>query len=113
MDSPFMDAIAERVAGAGIGVIPFEFEYVDRQRQEGRRRGLDRAPKLIARFTDVLSLVGTKEEVDAYSLSPSIEVVWIEDGDHSLKPRKASGRTLDQNLAAAAHAVVELIKRLA
>lgn len=64
MDSPFMDAIAERVA-------------------------------------------------DAYSLSPSIELVWIEDGDHSLKPRKASGRTLDQNLAAAAHAVVGLIERLA
>ena len=34
---------------------------------------------------------------------------WIEDGDHSLKPRKASGRTAAQNLAEAVDAIAELL----
>lgn len=41
---------------------------------------------------------GTKEDVAGYTLSPSIRVVWIEDGDHSFKPRKSSGRTEEQNV---------------
>ena len=31
---------------------------------------------------------GTREEVDSYELSASIEILWLEDGDHDLKPRK-------------------------
>jgi uncharacterized protein len=41
---------------------------------------------------------GTKEDVAGYTLSPKIHVVWIEDGDHSFKPRKGSGRTEEQNM---------------
>ena len=32
---------------------------------------------------------GTKEEVATYGLSPSIEIIWLEEGDHYLKPRNA------------------------
>jgi predicted alpha/beta-hydrolase family hydrolase len=32
---------------------------------------------------------GTRDEVQAYSLSSAIEVFWLEDGDHDLKPRKS------------------------
>ena len=31
---------------------------------------------------------GTREEVAGYALSASIRVLWLEDGDHDLKPRK-------------------------
>jgi predicted alpha/beta-hydrolase family hydrolase len=31
---------------------------------------------------------GTREEVSAYELSPAIDLLWLEDGDHDLKPRK-------------------------
>ena len=31
---------------------------------------------------------GTKDEVDTFDLSPSIQIDWFEDGDHDLKPRK-------------------------
>ena len=50
-------------------------------------------------------IMGTREEVAGYPLSPAIDIVWAPDGDHDLKPRKASGRTLGENLAAAADAV--------
>ena len=56
---------------------------------------------------------GTQEEVAGYSLSSAIELAWMQDGDHSFKPRKKSGRTLEQNLATAADAVVGFIQRRA
>ena len=44
---------------------------------------------------------GTREEVAGYRLSPAATVQWIGDGDHGFKPRKRSGRTLEQNTAEA------------
>jgi hypothetical protein len=48
---------------------------------------------------------GTHEEVTGYRLSPAIRFHWSEDGDHSLKPRKSSGRTEPQNLEEAIAAI--------
>jgi len=41
---------------------------------------------------------GVLAEVEGYALSEAIEVSWIGDGDHSLKPRKRSEFTLEGNL---------------
>jgi predicted alpha/beta-hydrolase family hydrolase len=181
MDSPFMNDVADRLGEAGIEVVRFEFEYMGRRREDGKRRGPDRAPKLIERFHAVLEEVGppgevviggksmggriasmiaddaavagvvclgypfhppgkperlrtahlgalktptlivqgtrdpfgTREEVASYELSAAIELEWMEDGDHSLKPRKKSGRTLEDNLAEAVDAIVGFIQGLA
>jgi predicted alpha/beta-hydrolase family hydrolase len=40
---------------------------------------------------------GTRDEVAGYRLSPAIRIAWCPDGDHSLKPRKASGRSQEDN----------------
>ena len=48
---------------------------------------------------------GTKDEVQGYPLSGKIEVIWLEDGDHDLKPRKKfSGFSTADHLAALATA---------
>lgn len=52
---------------------------------------------------------GTAEEVPGYDLPANITVHWAPDGDHSLKPRKASGRTEQENLTAAADAIAAFI----
>lgn len=52
---------------------------------------------------------GKADEVPGYRLSPRIELCWMTDGDHGFTPRKASGRSLEDNLDAAAAAVVEFI----
>jgi len=44
---------------------------------------------------------GTREEVGRYKLSRAVRVKWMEDGDHSFKPRKSSGRTEEGNWEAA------------
>jgi len=57
--------------------------------------------------------LGSRTEVEGYSLSARIEVAWLEDGDHSFKPRKSSGRTEDQNLDQAVAAVHRFLQSLA
>jgi predicted alpha/beta-hydrolase family hydrolase len=42
---------------------------------------------------------GSRQEVSAYQLSKTIEILWLEDGDHDLKPRKrVSGFSADDHL---------------
>ena len=56
---------------------------------------------------------GTREEVATYKLSNAIEILWLEDGDHDLKPRKAvSGFTAADHMLAMAARVSIWIKRL-
>jgi predicted alpha/beta-hydrolase family hydrolase len=55
---------------------------------------------------------GDKAEVDGYELSPQIAVHWLPDGDHSFKPRKASGRTEDQNLSDALERMASFVEAL-
>jgi predicted alpha/beta-hydrolase family hydrolase len=56
-----------------------------------------RVPALIVQGTR--DPFGTPEEVAGYTLSPAIELLWLEDGDHDLKPRKSvSGHTAADHL---------------
>jgi predicted alpha/beta-hydrolase family hydrolase len=69
-----------------------------------------RTPALVVQGTR--DPFGTPEEVAGYALAAGIEVVWMADGDHSFKPRVASGRTERQNLEAAVAAVLGFVGRL-
>jgi predicted alpha/beta-hydrolase family hydrolase len=53
---------------------------------------------------------GNREEVDKYKLSQQVTVTYLVDGDHSFKPRKASGFTLDEHLNLAITHTAEFIK---
>jgi uncharacterized protein len=48
---------------------------------------------------------GPREEVTRYKLSKSIRIEWLEDGDHSFKPRKSSGFSEADHLAKAAEMI--------
>jgi predicted alpha/beta-hydrolase family hydrolase len=63
-----------------------------------------RCPALICQGTR--DPFGTREEVAGYDLSAAITLHWFE-GDHDLKPRKADGVTLDDNLGQAASVVAD------
>jgi len=52
---------------------------------------------------------GGREEVARYALSRAIRVHWIEDGDHSFKPRASSGRTERQNLDEAVETIATFL----
>lgn len=55
---------------------------------------------------------GRREEVSGYSLSKFVSVEFMPDGDHDLKPRKASGRTREQNWEDGITRIVRFIERL-
>ncbi len=69
-----------------------------------------RTPALIVQ--GVRDSFGRPDEVSRYALSRRIGIAWIEDGDHSFKPRVASGRTESQNLDEAIVKVSEFIEGL-
>jgi len=64
-----------------------------------------KTPSLICQGTR--DLFGSREEVSSYKLSDKIEILWLEDGDHDFRPRKAvSGITVvDQVATVATHVV--------
>jgi predicted alpha/beta-hydrolase family hydrolase len=177
MDAPFLEAVTRDLAARGVRVARFEFPYMARRREEGRRTALDRTPVLLAAWRDAIErlggaprlVIGGKslggrmaslladevaarglvclgypfhpprkperlrtahlepmrtptlivqgtrdpfggpEEVAGYRLSPAIRLVWIEDGDHDLRPGARSGRSQGENLRQACDAVARFL----
>jgi len=53
--------------------------------------------------------MGSREQVETYELSETLQFAWMPDGDHSFKPRKRSGRHEQQNLALAVELMNEFL----
>ncbi|MBK1621112.1 alpha/beta hydrolase [Lamprobacter modestohalophilus] len=103
--------IADERGAAGLVCLGYPFHppgKPDRLRTE-HLRGLC-TPTLICQGTR--DPFDTPDEVAGYALAPSIRLAWIEDGDHSFKPRRQSGRTWEQNLDQATEAVIGLVATL-
>lgn len=179
MDSEFMEAFANGLAERGLRVARFEFPYMVKRRDDGKRRPPDRAPVLLDAYLGVAAELGPenliiggksmggriasmvadeagvaglvclgypfhppgkpeklrtehletlktpalilqgerdpfgrRDEVTGYKLSESIDIEFLPDGDHDLKPRKASGRTGAENRSEAIERIAEFIDRL-
>ena len=63
MDHPFMEAITQGVAAAGYRVARFEFPYMARRREDGRKRPPDREPVLRESFDNVAETLGVERLV--------------------------------------------------
>lgn len=179
MDSEFMNVFAAGLADHGLRVARFEFPYMIRRREDGKRRPPDRAPVLLETYLNIAAELGPenlivggksmggriasmiadeagvaglvclgypfhppgkpeklrtehlaglktpalilqgerdsfgrRDEIDGYALSKSIQVDYLADGDHDLKPRKASGRTRAENWADAIDRIAVFVDRL-
>ena len=62
MDHEFMQSVAKGLAFKGIRVIRFNFPYMIKRAEDGKRRPPDRAPKLLEAYQEVI------EQVDAQQL---------------------------------------------
>ncbi len=101
-----MIADEQHAAGAirGLVCLGYPFHPMGRPEQLRTAHLADlAAPALIVQGER--DIMGSRDEVAGYALSPAIELLWAPDGDHDLKPRKASGHTLAENLALAADAI--------
>jgi len=105
--------VASRVADeAGVrGLICLGYPF-----HPPRRPDRLRTEHLVQLVTPTLILHGTRDgfglpdEIAGYDLAPAIRVRFLEDGDHSFKPRVRSGRTEAQNLEQAIRWMVEFVR---
>lgn len=99
------DGLHARGAIAGLLCLGYPFHPMAKPQQvrTAHLAGL-KTPTLIVQGTR--DAFGTRAEVETYALSPAIRMLWLEDGDHDLRPRKAvSGHTAAGHLATMAEAV--------
>ncbi|MEZ8021585.1 alpha/beta fold hydrolase [Vibrio sp. 10N.222.54.A1] len=57
MDHEFMQSVAKGLAFKGIRVIRFNFPYMIKRAEDGKRRPPDRAPKLLEAYQDIIGQV--------------------------------------------------------
>ena len=100
--------IADEAQVAGLVCLGYPFHPVGKPAQT-------RVEHLRALKTPTLILqgardpFGTPKEVASYPLADAIRLYWLEDGEHSFKPRKASGRSETQNWEQAIAAILAFI----
>ncbi|MGO8025793.1 alpha/beta hydrolase family protein [Rhizobium leguminosarum] len=99
-----------KVAGLLCLGYPFHPPGQPQKLRTGHLTGLT-TPALICQGTR--DEFGTRDEVPGYDLSDRIEILWLEDGDHDLKPRKTiSGFSSADHLATMAKTAKAWAERL-
>lgn len=63
MDHPFMAAVAQGLASKGIQVVRFNFPYMVKRAEDGKKRPPDRAPKLLEAYQAVIADVAGQKPV--------------------------------------------------
>ena len=103
--------VADEVGARGLVCLGYPFHAAGKP-DKPRIAHLEKlkTPALIVQGTR--DNMGKPEEVADYPLSTAIEVCWMEDGDHSFKPRKSSDRTEAQAWHEAVDTLAGFISKL-
>lgn len=103
--------LADEVAAAGLLCLGYPFHPSGKpEQQRVEHLKTIRTPTLIVQGER--DSLGNKDEVARYELSASIRIRWLPDGDHSFKPRKASGLTQAENLREGIEAVAKFVRAI-
>ncbi|UJW85087.1 alpha/beta hydrolase family protein [Devosia sp. SL43] len=107
------DALFDAGRIAGLVCLGYPFHPPGKPDQLRTAHLLDlKTPTLICQGTR--DEFGVRDEVETYGLSPKIELLWLEDGDHDLKPRKAlSGFSTADHLKTVATGLEAWVQRVA
>lgn len=105
--------IADEHHAAGLLCLGYPFHPVGKPTQPRTAHLAElKTPTLIVQGTR--DPFGTRDEVARYRLSKAIEILWLEDGDHDFRPRKAvSGFSTADHLKRMAAAAAVWADRLA
>jgi predicted alpha/beta-hydrolase family hydrolase len=106
-----MLATQSELDGKVKGVIALGYPFHPSGKPEKLR--IDHLPDLTAPCLIVQGdrdALGNKAEIEGYNLPDKVQLVYLTDGDHSFKPRKASGVTLQGNIDTAIEQIQSFIK---
>lgn len=106
------DALFDAGRIAGLVCLGYPFHPPGRPQQLRTAHLINlKTPTLICQGTR--DEFGTRYEVGEFGLSDAIEMLWLEDGDHDLKPRKSvSGFSTADHLKTVADSVDAWVKRI-
>ena len=82
------------------GVICLGYPFIPIKGGSPRLEPLELCPVQVRLVQGERDRFGNKEQVSQWPLPKTVSVSWINDGDHSLQPRKMSGHTWEENLHA-------------
>jgi len=100
--------IADTEGARGLVCLGYPFHPPGRPERLRTTHLIDlRTPALICQGTR--DPLGTAETVGALPLSPATRLLWLDDGDHGFKPRKASGLSEAGHMATVAEAVAAFV----
>lgn len=103
--------VADRCGVAGLVCLGYPFHPPGRpEKTRTAHLAALKTPTLICQGTH--DPFGPPTDVGAYNLSDAIRVHWLEDGDHSFVPRRATGRTAAENWAEAIDCVADFVRHL-
>lgn len=102
--------IADELGVAGLVCLGYPFHPAGRP-ERLRTAHLEqlRTPALIVQGER--DALGSRDDVAGYRLARGIRIVWAPDGDHDLRPRRASGASHGENLALAVAAVAAFAEK--
>ena len=104
--------VADKAQVRGLVCLGYPFHGVGKPITSERIAHLTnlRTPSIFCQGTR--DALGNKEDIKKYNLSKSIKLHWLEDGDHSFKPRKTSGLSEIGNWQNASEAIIKFLKTL-
>lgn len=103
--------VADEAGIAGLVCLGYPFHPVGKpDRLRVAHLQAIRTPTLILQGTR--DPFGNRSEVSGYSLASSVTIQWLEDGNHDFTPRKAAGRTEEQNWQEALAAFTAFVEGL-
>lgn len=109
MGSRVAATLAEQPKVTGVYCLGYPF-HPQKQPQKLRLEPLQQTNKPVLIVQGDRDLLGNKDEILSYSLASNIQIAYLTDGDHDLKPRVKSGYTHQQHKVAAADLLVNFIQ---
>lgn len=103
---------AEALTPAGVTALGYPFHAVGKATTPERLAPLAAPPCPVLVVQGTRDALGNADEVAGYALGAGVEIRWIADGDHSLKPRRTSGLTPEKALDLAADAAADFARRI-
>ena len=103
--------VADQAGVAGLVCLGYPFHPAGRpEKTRTEHLAALATPTLIVQGTR--DTLGSRQDVANYILTSGIRMEWLEDGDHSFKPRRKSGRTEAENWQQGIDAVAAFVADL-
>ena len=105
----FVSSVAKNIASKISAVVCLGYPFVPLKGGEPRLSPIQTNPLPILIVQGERDKFGGREQLHHWTLSEKTQLCWMNDGDHSLQPRKSSGYTLEGHLQLAVCCISDFI----